>query len=93
MSSVNVGSNMGYGTVAVGTSAGVIVAARTVRKSVAVQNNHGSQNLFVGGDSSVTTSTGFKIGPGGSMSFDEYTGVVYGIASGASTTTNYVEVY
>lgn len=85
-------SEGGYGTVAVAATATLIVAARSRRESVVIQNNHASQTLHLGTDSSVTTSTGFKLAAGGSVALNTK-GAVYGIGSGAATTTNYFELY
>lgn len=69
--------------VSIGTSAAIIKAANTSRTRITVTNNHATNILYVG-SSTVTTSDGTPIQPGGSISMD--TGAdVYGIASGAST--------
>jgi hypothetical protein len=70
----------------------VIVPVRTRREAVIIQNNHATQILYIGSDSAVDTTTGLKIAAGGSVTL-ETQGAVYGIASGATTTTNYFEIY
>jgi hypothetical protein len=81
-----------YAAVSIGTSAGVIKAARASRRSIVVQNAHAANVLTVGMDSSVTTSNGIRLGPGDSLTLEGYTGAVYGIASAASTDVRYFEV-
>lgn len=85
------GFNANYNTVAVATTATLIVGAGN-RRSIIVQNNHATQILYVGDDNGVTTSTGLKIAAGASLTLEAYTGALYGIGSGAATTTNYFEV-
>lgn len=77
-----------YGTVSIGTSAAIVLAAAS-RRTVIVQNNHATQILYLGDDSSVTTSTGLKVAAGASVTLQDYIGPLYGIASGATTTVNY----
>jgi hypothetical protein len=71
--------------VSVGTSAVQLVDGTTGRRGVLVKNNHATQILYVGNDANVTTSNGFPIAAGGSQQFDNYTGTLYGIGSGAAT--------
>lgn len=87
------GSKGAYATVSIGTSAAIIKAGRSTRKSVVVQNVHASNDLYVGTDASVATTTGVKLAAGASIEFDDYNGPVYGIASGASTDVRYLETY
>lgn len=82
-----------YNTVSVGTTAAVIASRRDSRNSIIVQNVHASQVLYVGTDSSVTTSNGLKVAAGESVKIDDYRGVVYGIASGAATDVRFLESY
>lgn len=82
----------GYGTVAVAATATLIVSDRSRREAVIIQNNHATQTLHLGYDSSVTTSSGLKIAPGASVTLETQR-QVYGIGSGAATTTNYLELY
>lgn len=86
------GGTGSYGAASVGTSASQIVASRSSRNGLVVQNIHASNDLYIGSDSSVTTSTGVKVPAGASIEFPEYVGAVYGIASGSSTTVRYFEV-
>lgn len=85
-------SEGGYGTVAVAATATLIVPDRARRESVIIQNNHATQTLHLGYNSSVTTATGLKLAAGQSVTL-ETKRQVYGIGSGADTTTNYIEQY
>lgn len=75
-------SSVSYSAVSVGTTATLILAANTSRLSVLIRND-GTDTVFVGGDSSVTTSDGMPIRPGESFSDDQYTGDWYGISGTA----------
>lgn len=81
-----------YGNASVGTSAVVLVAARQARESVLIKNNHASQILYLGGNSSVTSSNGLPLVAGESVRL-ETRQVVYAIANGASTDVRYFEEY
>jgi hypothetical protein len=89
MSSSGIGA---YGTKSIGTSAAVIVDGTSLRRGVVIQNVHATQDLYIGSDSSVATTTGLKIIAGASRELLDYSGPVYGIASGASTDVRYFEV-
>ena len=88
------GSEVSYGAVSgdVTTSAKLLVGARSRRDTVIIQNVHASNILYLGSDSSVTASNGLRLGAGESISLPTR-GDVYGIASAASTTVRYFEVY
>jgi len=81
-----------YGNVAIGATAAVLVAARQARESVLIKNNHASQILYLGGNSSVTTSNGLPLAAGESVRV-ESKNVIYAIASGASTDVRYFEEF
>lgn len=93
MTAMGVGSNAAYGAVDVDATAEEIVAARTIRKSVIIQNADASVDLYIGDDSSVTTSNGIKVPAGGSITFDDYNGPIYGIGSGADCDVRYMEIF
>lgn len=80
-------------TLDVGTSATLIKAGNSTRRSITIQNNHASQTLHIDGDESVTTASGLKIAAGASFTVEDYNGPIYGIASGITTTVNYFETY
>jgi hypothetical protein len=81
-----------YGNKSIGTSAAVLVAARQARESVLVKNNHASQILYLGSDSSVTSSNGLPLAAGESVRI-ESKNVVYAVASGATTDVRYFEEF
>lgn len=89
------GFNANYGNVSIGTSAAVVAAAKG-RSSIIIQNNHATQVLYLGDDSSVTADAastgGLKIVAGASVTLTGFKGAVYGIASGAATPVAYFEV-
>lgn len=69
-----------YGAVSVTTSATQIVAPNARTTGVTIQPIGG--DIYVGPDSSVTTSNGIKITDGNSANYTDHLGAVYGIASG-----------
>lgn len=87
---------MAYNTVTVGATATLIVAANANRHSVIITNTSTSVNLYIGPDSSVTTSNGILVSTsGGNLTEDNsgtriYTGPIYGIA-GSSIDVRYWE--
>jgi len=85
------GYNANYGTVAVAATATLIASAK-MRSRIIVQNNHASQTLHLGDDANVTTANGLKLAAGASVTLEGFSGPVWGIGSGADTTTNYFEV-
>lgn len=93
MSAMRVGSHVDSASVSVGTSAAIIKAARTARRSITVQNTHASNALYLGNNPNVTTANGLRVAAGASRTFDNYNGDLYGIASGASTGARYFEVF
>lgn len=87
------GGRSAYGAKTIDTSAVLIADSRATRRSITVQNVHASNDLYVGSDSSVTSSNGVKVKAAESLRFDDYSGAVYGIGSAASTDVRYFEVY
>lgn len=86
------GSSVASTAASIGTSAGVVVNGRTARKSLIVQNLHATQLLYLGG-SDVSTSNGLQVAAaGGTRQIDNFTGTLYGIASGASTDVRVIEI-
>lgn len=81
-----------YGTVSTGTTAGLIKAANSRREAIVIKNVHATQVLYVGSDSSVATTTGFKLSAGESTRL-ETKSAIWGIASGAATDTRYFEEF
>lgn len=78
-----------YGAVSVTTAATLIRPSAAGRANVMVKNNDPALVLYVGFDSSVTTATGFPIGPGEAVWWGDYTGAVYGIAPSATIDTRW----
>lgn len=73
-----------YSAASIGVAAGVVSNAGSARTSVVIQNNHATQDLYLGTDTSVTTATGLHLAAGESIRLT-HKGIVYGIASGAAT--------
>lgn len=87
----NFGSNS-YSNVTI-TSAALIIAASPNRKGITIYNN-GAGTLYIGLDSSVSSTTGYPMLPQSSMTFsnqmDGYRGAIYGVSS-ASSDVRYIE--
>ena len=82
------------GAVSVGTSATLIKAAKSDRVSLKITNG-GTETVYIGFDSGVTTSNGFPILTQDVLDFsgnDLYTGVVYGIVGTGSSDVRYLEL-
>ena len=76
---------MSYASVSVTTSATLIVSANPRRQSLIISNTDTSVKLYIGPDTSITTSNGIEIPAGSSLTEDNggskvYCGDVYGIA-------------
>jgi len=84
------GNTGAYGAVSVGTTATVLRSANPDRRAF-VLRNLGVNALYVGFDSAVDITTGFKIDPGDGLAIGFYTGDVYGISEGTSD-VRYLEV-
>ena len=78
-----------HGSVSIGTSAAVILAANTTRSNIVVQNLS-ANNLFIGIDSSVTVANGIRIVAGASATLT-HAAAVWGIASGAASDIRFLE--
>lgn len=84
------GGNANYGAVTL--SSGSVRVTPTTRTRVSiVLRNVGTANVYVGRNSSVTTSTGFLIQPGEQMEFPDYVGELW-VAASASADVRYFEV-
>lgn len=92
MAAAGVSHTGSYAAVTIGASAAVVKSGKPSRKSILIQNLHATQVLYLGLDSSVTTSNGLRVAAGESVRIDDYNGPVYGIASGAGTDVRYLEV-
>lgn len=87
------GSKATITTESVDDSAAIVDAGGSGRVSLKIKNTHGSQTIALGPNSSVSTSEGDHfIGAsaiaanGGTFTFTNYSGPVYALGSGASTT-------
>lgn len=86
------GASMDTNQVSITTSATLIVAARTTRRSVTV-TNLGTTAIYIG-PSGVTTTTGsLLIGTAGAAISIPTTAAVYGIVSSGTQSVSYIEVY
>lgn len=77
------GAAVSYGNKDAGTSALEIIAANSNRTGWSIQNV-GTSNIYIGDDASVTTTTGWKIPPGGAYGEDSQA-AVYAIGDAAVT--------
>lgn len=83
-----------YGAVTVSTTATLIRAANSARNSLKI-TNVSTETVYIGFDSSVTTSTGFPILTQDVYDFagnDLYTGAVYGIVGASTSSIRYTEL-
>lgn len=78
-----------YGAITVGTTPKLIKVSNSNRGKLLLQNL-GSNALYIGTDNTVTTSTGLKIGPGGSGELT-FVSDVYGVADVGTVDTRYIE--
>lgn len=74
------------------TSAQLIVAARSSRDAVRIQNLHASNLLYIGPDSAVTAANGIRVAAGAETTVPSR-GDVYAIASAASTDVRFWEIF
>lgn len=86
------GADSGYGAKTVTTSAQLVAGARSRRDAVLVFNNHASNILYVGPDSSVTAANGIPVAPGTSVA-PPTRGDVYAIASASGTDVRFWEIF
>lgn len=78
-----------YGNHTAGTSAAQIVGVNLSRGRSLIQNL-GPGDLYLGTDSSVTTSSGLKVSVGGSAEIT-FESAIYGIATAAGTDVRFIE--
>ena len=86
---------MSYNTVTVTTSATLIVANNTQRQSILVTNT-GTGTVYLGPDSSVTTSNGMPLVTNGTYAEDSggtrmFLGDIYGIVASGTSDVRYWE--
>ena len=82
-------SSVSTGQVSVGTTATLVVASNTNRKSVIIRNQ-GTTDAYIG-DSTVTTTTGLLIKAGDAITLDRTTAAIYAIVASGTTTFGYLE--
>jgi hypothetical protein len=76
----------------VGTSAVLLIPARSTRRVAIVRNSHASNLLYVGGSSGVTTANGLLVPAGQAVELPGHETEVWAIASAASTTVAWADV-
>ncbi len=87
---------MGYGSVTVGTTTNLVVAANSQRFSLILVNTSTATNLYIGQDTALTTSSGILISAFGSLTEDSggqkvYCGDIYGVAQSGTIEVRYWE--
>jgi len=85
-------ANASYNTVTVADTATQILAANARRKGCLIRNNS-SQTVYLGFDSSVTTSNGLPLGANETLmnsgQFEAYRGAIYGIVASSTSDVRY----
>ena len=80
-------ANFSYNAVSVTSTATEILPADTTRKGLIIKNVDSTNTIHLGMDTSVTSSNGMPLGPGGTFQMSHknemFTGSIYGI--GATT--------
>ena len=90
--SASVGAtNIAYGGVTVGTTASQIVAERKGRRTISLYNNS-TGTIYVGGDASVTSSTGMPIPPNAERVIATEA-AIYAIGTATNLDLRYLEEY
>lgn len=78
------GAALSVNAYSVGVGAIQVAAASATRQKVTVRNNSAAATVYVGPDS-VTSATGFPLGPGEAYTFEGTTADVYALSSAVST--------
>ena len=92
MASTRVTNTAAHAAVSVDATAEIIVDGTTGRTSIVIQNADAADTVYVGTSNAVTAANGIKVAPGASVTFDDYTGEIWGIGSGAAVDVRYFEV-
>jgi len=79
-----------YNQVSVGNTATSIIAIN-LNEKVRKIKNLGTNTIFVGSDSSITTSNAFPINSGETLNISDYTGEVFGIVATGTEDASYIE--
>ena len=85
-------ANASYNAVSVTGTATLVKAALTTRKSIVITHETAGETLYIGKNSSVTTSTGIPIEQHQYIGWDDYEGDVYAISDGTTVSARYFEV-
>lgn len=82
-----------YNTVSVGTSATLVLESNPARRGMILANNSAA-TVYIGSDSSVTTSTGIPIAANGNLTDsgprDLWKGQVWGICASGTSDVRYM---
>jgi hypothetical protein len=77
----------------IGASSATVVAANPQRVSVTLCNDHATQIVYLALGATAVANTGIRLNAaGGTITLTSYTGIITGIATGASTVVTYSEV-
>ena len=88
---VALASTIANAAVTVTTDATLLIAARTNRKALIIQNNSAG-DIYIGG-SGITTSTGLKLAAGATFSDYVTSAAWYGIVASSTANVRVIEVY
>lgn len=83
-------STIATGQVSVLVTATSIIASSSSRKSITILNTDSTNPIYLGVDSTVTSSTGHKLPAGGSITLDNSNSAIYGIATGGTVVVTYL---
>lgn len=94
---MSIAAAVATGAITADTSAAggeLLVAARTLRKGLIVQNRSTTDSVYVGAKTVVTTANGLEIPVGQSMPFSDFSGELYVVvAVGKSCDVRYLEAF
>lgn len=76
---------------ALSVTAEVVIAANQSRKAAEVKNVDTTIAVYLGDDSSVTSSNGHKLGPGEAFVFEDYAGAIWAVAASGTPTVTTIE--
>ena len=76
----------------VGTSAVLLIPARSTRRVAIVRNSHASNLLYLGGSSAVTAANGLLVPAGQAVDLAGHEDDIYVIGSAAGTTVSWADV-
>lgn len=74
------------------TTVTLIVSSRSGRNNLEVFNE-GTVDVYIADDNTVSTTTGYILASGQSISFEDYVGALYGITASGSSDVRVMEVY